>query len=292
MNILYLLLTLVFLALFIRNIFMTIFHLENYNIHKKRLAQIRKLNGTSRKEMDVDDLVNKVTQPVIKYILPKIKIKNYEELECDLRLSGWDKHFNPTQFISLSISGKILGAIVCILLLGVSLPIALIWGGILGFAPNFLLSNSVKSKKEKLMSSFPDFIRIIQGYLTAGFPFVKSVEETMKYVSDEWQDILKDFIIDCNLKSTNEALDGLKYRVDIFEVREFVALIKLTLEQGGNIKEGFEAQANKIQEMQEAIIAAKIAGRQTMAIILQGPLLLCNMMIFGLPTLSSMMTMM
>lgn len=270
---------------------MTMLSLENYNIHKKRLAQIQKLNNKKQGELKVEDLVDTVTQPAMKYIIPRIKIKNLEEIEIDLKLSGWNKYFNPTQFVALSVTGKIVGVALFILFAGTSIPMALLWATVLSFAPTFLLNNAVSSVKEKLMSSFPDFIRIMQGYLTASMPFVKAIEETVQYVSEEWQGVLKEFVVDCNLKSIDEALDNLKYNVDIFEVREFVALIKLTLEQGGDMKDGFEAQAKKIQEMQVAIIEAKIAKRQTMAIILQGPLLLCNLLIFGLPTLYAMLNM-
>lgn len=269
-----------------KNIFVMIFALENYNVHKKRLKQLQ--FSKKKEEADMSELIDKVTQPAIRYILPKLKPKNLDQLEKDLKMAKWDKHFTPIQFRALSITLKIIGVIVGTILFNASTFMAVIWAVALIFGIDYLLRNSKVNRRQKLMMDFPDFIRITEGYLTANVPFAQAVAESIKYVGDEWKPILQDFVVECDIKSISEALDSLKSDVDLFEVREFVALVKLTLEQGGNASESFNAQADKIREMQLDIMAMKINKRQMMATALQGPLLLCIFAIMGLPLANSM----
>lgn len=289
MKLVYMLLALGFTMAFVRNLCIMMFSLENYNIHKKRLDELYK--STRKKEVDTAELVDKVTQPAIKYLLPQIKIKNEEEIAKDLKLSGWDKYFTSKQFIAFKLTGRIVGVILFLILFSFSLPMALIWSVALCLAPGFLLNNAVSSKKEKLIASFPDFIRITQGYLTAGMPFIIAVQSSLKYINPEWQPIIKEFIANCNTRGIEDGLDYLKESVDMFEVTEFVALVKLTLEQGGEIVNSFENQAQKILEMQKALVELKIQKRQAMGIMIQAPILLCCMMVFGLPTIYNMINM-
>lgn len=273
-----------------RNLFIILFSMENYNIHKKRLKQLRFQQKKSDEE-EIKELISNVTKPTIKYILPKLKINNLEDIEYKLKISEWNKYFTPIQYVAFTITFKIIGVVLFLLLFKPAKFVAILWLMALCFAPNFLLNNTINEKKEKIISDFPDFIRIVQGYLKAGMPFSKAVFESIKYVGDAWKPILQQFVIECDTKSIDEALDMLKETVDLFEVREFVALVKLSLEQGGNIRDSFEAQAEKIRELQIANMEMKIGRRQTMAILVQAPLLLCNLLVFGLPTLTSVMNM-
>lgn len=288
-ELIYMLLALVFTMAFVRNICIIVFSLENYNIHKKRLKELYK--STNKQKVDTAELVDTITKPIIKYLLPKINIKNTEEIEKDLKLSGFNKYFSVKQFIAFRLGGQIAGVLVFLLLFKFSLPIAIIWSIILILGPSFLLSNTVSRKKEKLLSDFPDFIRITQGYLTAGMPFIISIQKSLKYVSPEWKPIIKEFIAISNTRGIEEALDYLKNAIDMFEVTEFVSLIELTLEQGGEIVNSFENQAQKILKMQKALVELKIQKRQAMGIIVQAPILLCCMMVFGLPTIYNMINM-
>jgi Flp pilus assembly protein TadB len=284
-KILFAVLTLITLFFFSKNLFMFLFAMENYNIHRKRLKQLK---FHKKEEADVHELIDKVTKPVITHIFTKFKPKNLEQLERDLKMAKWDKYFTPIQYRALSLTLKIAGVLLFLLFFHASVFIATLWAVALIFGMDFLMKNSMKNRKEKLIADFPDFIRITEGYLTANVPFVQAVSESIKYVGEEWKPILQNFVIECEVKSLQDALESLKRDVDLFEVREFVALVKLTLEQGGDAKESFSAQADKIREMQKDLIALKISKRQMMAIALQAPLLLCNLLVFGLPTVSSM----
>ena len=154
------------------------------------------------------------------------------------------------------------------------------------FLMDFLYKSDLKSKNAILFSDFPDFIRIVSGYLVANMPLVQAIEESIKYVSEDWRPILSQFIVDCNSRGVDAALEGLRNTVNIFEVREFVALVRLTLEQGGDAKESFIEQADKVAEMQKDMFIIKIGKRKTMATIVQFPCLLITMAILALPVLA------
>lgn len=276
---------LVILFFIIRNICMFIFSLENYNIHKKRLKQLK---FNKKQGSDIEELIDTVTKPAITYILPRLKLRNMEKLEIDLKMAKWDKYFTPMQYRALNITLKVIGVIMFLLFFRASKFIAILWAVILCFVMDLLFYNSISERKRRLLSDFPDFLRIAQGYLSANIPFSKAVSETIKYVGDEWKPILRDFVVECDVKSIEDALENLKNRVDMFEVREFVALAKLAIEQGGDAKDSFTAQADKIREMQMDIIALKVGRRQLMGTLIQAPLLLCNLLVIGLPVISSM----
>lgn len=287
-NTLYLFTFIISLFLFTRNIFIMIFSLENYRVHKKRLKQL-KFKDKGLDEDEIKELVDKLTKPVIKTILPKIKIKNMSEIEKDLRMAEWDKKITVQQFVALKLITKALGLIAFILMFKASKFMAILWGGILFLSVDFLMKNSANNRRDRLMMQFPDFIRITQGYLSAGMPFVKAVEESIKFVGQDWQPILQRFVVEAELSDINTALNGIREEVDVFEVKEFLSLVNLTLEQGGDAKEGFEAQAEKVQQMLYDVMLAKIQKRKIIGIFVQFPLLLCNLAVFGLPTLDAML---
>jgi len=260
--------------------------MENYNIHKKRLKQLQV--KSKKQDKDTAEVVDAVTKPVIKYILPKFGPKNLDQLAIDLKMAKWDKTFTPIQYRALSLLLKAIGILLLVVLINFSKFMAIIWFVALFFGLGYLKKNSADSRKANLLADFPDFIRITEGYLSANVSFSQAVSESIKYVGEEWKPILQNFVIECDIKSIEEALESLKNEVDMFEIREFVALVKLTLEQGGDARDSFSAQADKIREMQMDMIALKIGRRQMMGVAIQAPLLLCNLLVFGLPTVASM----
>lgn len=264
-----------------------IFSLENYKIHKKRLKQL-KFKEKKIGDDEIVELVDKLTKPVIKNILPNLKIKNISDLEKDLRMAQWDKKITVQQFIALQLITKALGILLFLLLFKASKFLAFLWGVILFFSVGFLMKNSANNRRDRLMLQFPDFIRISQGYLSAGMPFTRAVEESIRFVGEDWQPILQKFVVEAELSDINTALKGIKKEIDVFEVKEFISLVNLILEQGGDAKEGFERQAEKIQQMLYDAMMVKIQRRRIMSTIIQGPLLLCNLLIIGLPTFDAM----
>ena len=268
-------------------IFTAIFSLEHYKTHKKRLEQLKFDNKRTSDKEEIQNLINKVTKPAITYILPFLKVRNEKELERDLKLAGWNEYFNARTYIALNVTLKIVGGALLVILFPLSKIIALIWFFVFFMLLGILFKNSLKEKKSKLLIEFPDFIRITQGYLSADLPFTQAIEKTIIY-SNAWQPLLKNFIINCEVKSIEYAIDVLVEEVNIFQVRELFSLVKLNLEQGIDIKESFENQADRVRELQLLIFESKIRKRQVMCMLLQAPILLCIFGAFGLPTIYSM----
>lgn len=283
------LVTLVFFF-FVKNLFQLLFNMEHDDIHKKRMKELNfdgiRIGESSDQETKA--FLGKVTEPVVKYILPKIKYADSERLQRDLVFVGWDKFMNASQFRALDVILKAIGVIAFLVLARVQVVIAAVWFVIPFFGLSFFLKNSVTNKKDKMFGEFPEFIRLTQGYLVAEMTLVDAIENTIDFVGDEWQPYLKRFAINARIKSVRDALQIMQDEIDIFEVKELFSLIRVSLDQGIDIKESFESQTDKVRGMQLEVVMKKIEKRKMMGIILQGPLLLTIIIAFALPTLESM----
>lgn len=272
---------------FSKSLFGMMFSMDSDRQHQKRMRQL-KFTEDGKKSEGTAEMINTVTSPVIKHILPKLKMRDKDTLNRDLKMAGWDKNFNAEQFQALNIILKIVGVVMGALLFNIAWQMAIVWFVLPFFGFNFFFKNSLKERKKRIFNEFPNFIRIIQGYLTAGIPLAKAVEEAMPYMSPEWKIIMKDFVINTNLLSVQDAIQKLNEEVDIFEIQEFFSLVRLNIEQGINLKDSFDGQREKVVDMQFESMMNVIGKRQLMGTMLQGPLLLTMIVSFGLPILYSM----
>ncbi|CCL32213.1 TPA: hypothetical protein ACSVPQ_002740 [Clostridioides difficile] len=281
---------LIFIPL-VRNMLRILFHQEDESLHKKRLKQLQKTEKRKSEQEKNKEFIEKITTPVSTYILPKIdKKKDLTQLEKDLKMCNWDKYFTPATFISLDITMKILAVIIGLIVYSIAnLILALLWGSIIFFILNFLLKNAVKEKKLKILSGFPDFINVVQGFLVSDMTLVKAIESSIPYVGTEWSKLAQEFVIDSKTNSQEKCIEIIYEKIDIFEVRELWSLIKLNSEQGINIKECFSNQAKKITDLNMELIHKKINTRQIMATLVQAPLLLLLLIAISLPMVSQML---
>jgi hypothetical protein len=286
----YVLFSAVFLFLFIRNTFQ-LFSLDRSN--KQYVKRLKQLEFSDKKDITVQDLIEGVSKPFVFYIFPRFSlIKKYisfksESIDRKLKFIGWDAYFkNTSQFISVDITLKTLGILAFLIIRKESLVFAALWMLPLVFGLNLFMNNSATNKKAKLLADFPNMLRVIEAYVSANIPFPIAAAKATYYVCDEWKKVLTDFVVECEIKSLSDALDTLK-KIDIFEVREFVAITKLVLEQGGDAKKSFKKQAETLREIQKLMIAIKIGKRNTMVTLIQAPILLGCFITFGLPVFSS-----
>lgn len=266
---------------------------RNFKLDNKRQKELNfEKKRTSSQDMSTAGLIDTVTSPVRKYILPKVNVDEtkMEKLEKDLQLAGWT-NFDTTTYTALNLTLKLIGIVFGLLFITKSTLMGIIWFVIPFFGLGILFRNSINNRKYNLMAEFPDFIRITQGFLCSGMPLVEAMENALPYVGPTWKPIIKDFIIDANVYSQDECIEALKEKVPIFEVHELWSLIQLNLEQGIDIKESFNNQALKVKGMQKEVMINKITKRQMMATLIQAPLMLAMIAGFGLPTFSSMMNM-
>ena len=284
-------LSVVMLGCFLKNIFSLIFSMGNESLHRKRLNSLK--FTTKRTSSDADsqrEFINKMTNPVATHLLPKvIKYEDMSQLERDLEMSQWNKMFTPVTFVAMKWTLRIIGVVLFIIFLPLSWKMGLLWFLVLFFAFGLLFRNSINERKFRILTQFPDFIRIAQGFLVSGMPLVQAIENSLPYVGDEWKALLQEFVINSEVYGQSDCIDKLTAKIDIFEVRELWSYIKLNNEQGINIKDCFSNQAEKVREMQLEVMLNKIGKRQIMSIAIQGPLLLTMIISFGLPTFYQMM---
>lgn len=273
---------------FARSFFGMLFSMDSQRQHQKRMRQLQ-FTEEGRKNSDgTAEMIDSMTAPIIKHLLPRMRMRDKEQLKKDLKIAGWDENFTPDQYIAMNLILKGVGIVMGLIFAGLVWQMAIVWFVLGFFGFGFFFNNSIKERKKKIFNEFPNFIRIIQGYLTAGIPLAKAVEEALPYMSPEWKVIMKEFVINTNLLSVQDAIQKLNDEVDIFEIQEFFSLVRLNIEQGINVKESFDGQREKVVDMQFEAMMSVIGKRQVMATILQGPLLLTMIVSFGLPVLYSM----
>lgn len=285
-------LLLIFFALsvffFIRNILLLAFHMENIKVHKRRIKQLKFERNKEKGQMD--DLIDTVTKPIVEVLFPKLNIFEFEDVEKELKYARWK--ISAQQFTALKLLAKIMGVVLFLVFKAAdATPAGVVWLAILFFIPQILLSNSSKNRRESIMLEFPDFIRITQGYLTANLTFEQAVAEAAPFMNKDWQEILRGFETKAQLENLDAALEYLKEEVGTMEVKEFISIVRLTLEQGGRARDSFEKQAEKIQQMLYDMMLIKINRRKIYGVLIQSPLLLCNMAVLGLPVAESFMSM-
>ena len=281
---------------FVKNLIYYISGVYDVENHNNRLKQLDYSNDRLKKNTDkqsnieeTKELIEKLTAPIIKHVMPNISNKkDYSELEKGLRFAGADKYMTTTQYIALILLGRIVGVTALLLLLPYNALMAFMWFAGPAILPSFLLKNTINEKKQKILLGFPEFINISKSYLVSGLSFEKAVEESIYYVNKEWQDLLKQYLINSESYSKKECLTMLSDSSYSFEVREFISIVKLNMEQGIDIKDSFNSQYDKIKDLQKIAIQKKIESRKVWAILVQAPVLLTILLAFGLPIFESM----
>ena len=277
------------------SLFRSMFNVKDESFKQKRNNQLNKVNlESSKKETDsTKRLIKNLSNPLYENY---VKDHDYDEIKVDslerkLRIAGWDKYMGPLEFLAFDMTLKAFGAFFAIffLLLG-SWQLSLIFLGVLGFLPRFLLNNSVTERAEKLTADFPDFISILGGYLQGGKDLIVAAEMTKKYLNKEWQDIIDKFVAIGRNQNQLDALEYLRDEVNVFAIQEIVSLLRLSIEQGIDPSEGIKQQYSVIREMYKDSMLSKIAKRKVFAFCVQGPVLLMSMVTFGLPTFYQMFT--
>lgn len=269
-----------------------ILSLNESRMQKKRNEQLDTQNKKKIKNEDSDEqlkqVINKITSPIIDGVLTKKTPKNLNKFQRRLKSAGWDKFFTPMQWIAFSMILGAVGIFFFIVFGTQSVPFGAIFFAFFAIGPNFLLNNSYNNRTENLLINFPETVRIISGYLSAGLLLPEAFKETAKDASPAWKPLLEEFVAKCNATDILTALDWFKEEVDIVEAREFFATVRLSLELGSSAKNGFAEQADRIQQLLRDSMQKRIEKRKVWATIVQGPILLCVMAAFALPLVATL----
>lgn len=275
--------------LFIHQIFSAIFSVNVYRSKKKRLAQLNGIHQIQKtNEEQMKELLDTVTGPVISHYFKKKEPKNLDTINRDLQLIGWDRYMDAERKVALSLVCKIAGLVVGGFLFMIEPFIGVIWGAALMFTFDLAYTVTVQNKLEALLIEFPDFIETVESYLSADYDFERAVKETLPS-THHWQPILREFLVTCQYENLQTGLKQIHDMVNIFEVREFLSILQLGIEQGLDMRENIAHQSSRIEELQDIAFAKKIANREVMAVVVQGPLLITILVAFGLPTVDQFM---
>lgn len=246
---------------------------------KKQQVKQDLASGTQKRK----ELVRSLSKPLEETVLANYRPRKVDLLLRKLKVTGWDVYFTPTTWAALHIWSAVLGVLLAWLLWENSQVVAVVIGIFLAIFPTLLLNNAFKNINTELLTQFPQTIRIISGYLSAGLIMPRAFEMAAKSAKPRWQKILNTFTELCDTKGVGEALDWIKEEVDIMEAREFFAAIRLAIDDGIDPLESFEKQAKTLQQLLIDINRKKIQNRKVIATALNIPILALIMAAFMLP---------
>lgn len=275
----------VFGYLFFKSILRTMFSINDSKLYKQRMRQ---LQFTEKKKKTQGEFVDSIADPIMEKFLKDTEIKNKNKIEEMLKEADLLDVFKSAEtYVIFDLVLKAIGFVLFFILLPISLPMALVGSGMLMFGLSQTVKSTAKGRKEKILLGFPDAIRYIHSYLSSGQTLVSAMEMTIEDVEEEWQKILSKFVADFNTPGIgiNGAIDNVKVDVNIIQVREFFAFIKVKNDQGGNMKKSFELQAEKIDELFKTSMLKKIESRKMYAVMVQYPSIIGIMLLMALPVI-------
>jgi Flp pilus assembly protein TadB len=215
------------------------FGVNSTELYESRMRQldfekesIARAKLSTSEEEQIRKFIDDFTAPIIKHVMPNVAYR---------KVADFDKYFTPVQYIVFILALRVIGTIIlCVLFPFAWLPAVMAFVGLV-IMPSVLFTNNVKNKKESLLLGFPEFINIAKSYLSSGMTFEKAVEESIVYVNKEWQELLKNYLINSQTLSRKECLRALAQNANLFEVQEFMSLVQLNIEQGIDVKDSFES---------------------------------------------------
>ena len=256
---------------------------------KKQLNTYQTLKKEKSNDEQIQELLEAVTKPVIVHVLPRLKPKDFKRIDKELKLLGWDKHFTAEKFVALRVGMKILGIALLVLFYPIEPIVGLLWFGALFFVLDLGYKGELDNKYQEILKEFPDFLELVEGYLSAGYDFVSAVEEVMPAMT-HWKPILKEFLIKAHYENLEAGLNLIKNTVEVFEVREFIAILQLGIEQGLDMGESLRRQSKAVEELKDLVFEKKLIKREILGIAVQGPLLITVLVAFALPTVYQMIS--
>ena len=256
-------------------------------------ARNKELNKqeTKKKKGEADPavkaLIIAITAPLAATIFNIFPPADTTKLKRKLYIVGWSDYFTPVQFMAFRIEMAAIGFVFLYLIYPESKAFGLLLFVVFAIGPNFLLNNSYNNRNEQILIHFPETIRVMSGYLSSGMILTRAVSETAKSASPEWKELLNTFSFKCDTESVGDAIDWIKNEVDILEAREFFAVVKLTVQLGHSVRDGFIEQADLIQELLRNTMQKKIEKRKVLATVIQAPIFLCIIAAFALPVIGT-----
>lgn len=263
-------------------IFYKVFNIKGYKNDLKRKRELESLKSTGVQSVSIE---TKYKNKLERWIDEKFGEKKNENFERDIKLLDWGEKY-PTinswyayRLFYFLICGAI-GLVPAILFHPILIVPFLLYGY---FTPKNQMKRTASAVKSRLLEGFPDFLRITQGYLASGFTFQESLKNSIPFLTKQWKRFVEDLVIDMQLSDPITALNNLREKVDLVDIREFVAITTLVLEQGGDAKTAFDSMVTNIDSMLKDIMDKKIESRKHKAQAIQPLLMILMLATFVLP---------
>lgn len=283
---LYLLLILLALASFwfLRNLFQTLFKtMRGYHIQRRR-----EMSRLFRRQEEAD-ILSRLTKPIIKYLLPYFPIKAKRSLMNDLELAGWDRRLSVPQVQALRFLAWITGGVLAAALWFSDKPEFKVLAALAAFVGFFIVDSVILSKvkrvKNGIINEFPDFIEVVQARLYADLTLDRAFMESLDQAGPYIKPLLRSFILDANVVGNTEyALDRLAEKSGLFEVKEFVSLVKLSMHLGDSARDSFGHLADKLRLLKLKLLEARIEKKRMLALLAPFVPILIILALVALPT--------
>lgn len=276
-------------GLFVRRILVSVLSINDSKLYKQRMKQ---LNFNDKKKKSQGEFIDSIVDPIMDKYLKDFEVKDRSKIETLLKEADLlDVFKSPETYIVFDLVLKAIGFVLFMILIKISMPLAILGSVMFMFGLPQTVKSTAKARKENILLGFPDAIRYIHAYLSAGDTLITAMERTIEDVDDEWKRILSKFISDFSTPGIgiDGAIGNIRKDINIMQVREFFAFIKVKNDQGGQMKEAFELQAEKIDELFETSMLKRIESRTMYAVMVQYPSIVGIMLLMSLPVIHGFM---
>lgn len=273
----------------LHRLFFLVFRMGDYKLKLQRYNDMvfeSQLEGAKPQ----NDFIIKICAPFTVFFQSFLKPRNIKETDRLITLAGWYGKITGLQFKILSILIKLFG-------LAVFVFTAVIGSWIIGviiflgcfFLPGFYLSSHAHDNEKKLIAGFPQFVRVVVGFLEYN-PLPVAVQKAIPHCSKCWQDILTRFC--AKVETTNDvkaSLEWLRNEAPIPVVTNFVDTATDTLDLGGSVREAFDTQIADVERTMQEIYIGIVNTRENLTLITSVLLLLATLAVVAYPAVKGIM---
>ncbi len=224
-------------------------------IKGERIAVIERLERIGKDEMALYS-GPEMNQPLIKrltFLFKRMSVwltarivrkENMSIYEAKLSAAGYPLGLNIEGFIALKY-----GLLVVCLIIGLlsrSMPLFIVFAGFGLLAPNYLLKNSEKKRKDEIIRSLPDILDLLSVSVEAGLGFDQAIQKVTEKSNGPLADEFEKTLQEINMgKPRREALRDMANRVDVDDVTVFLSAIIQADQLGVSISNVLRVQSKQ-----------------------------------------------
>ncbi len=222
-------------------------------------------------DIRISDPIARMLQPFYRqYLVPVVRGKPFWDIRRTvfrrkLVSAGMKDELTADEIIALKILlivvFPLLGSLLKVLGM---MDVSWIWiplSGVLGwFYPNFILSRKIERRRIEILKSMPFIVDLLALTTEAGLDFIGAIGKVVEKANpspliDELEQLLKEIKVGA---SRNEAMREMSNRIDLKEVRSFIAILISADQMGAPIGKTLRQQSETIRS--DRFVRAEKAG--------------------------------